>query len=262
MKLYACITIFDGLELLEKAVDNIRPFVDGFVICWQSISNKGNESKVIGDYLKPYVNDSDVLLVKYHTDLSLNPKENERRKHQLMIDKARGMGATHFIMMATDHFYDPQELLWAKREMEHGDLDTSFSLMYTYYKKPEWQLTPPETYYMPFICKLHPHTKIERVKGYPVFVDPSVQLNTIGNHILFSSSRVMLHHYSMVRAGVESIEEKFRNAASPWSEKQITDFIGEYQNYNAAYNPGVTYFSGRKIQIVDDFFGLNGIFKG
>jgi hypothetical protein len=261
MRLYACFTVFDGLELLDKSIDHIMPFVDGVVICYQEISNRGNRSDQLSEHLKRYVNYSEVIMVKYLANMTLNAKENERRKHQLMIDKAKEQGATHYIMMATDHFYDNQQLFQAKRALDGTDIDVTFSKMYTYYKKPEWQLDPPEDYFMPFICRLHPHTRIEKLSSYPVLVDPSVKVNTCAKWIVYEPNEVMLHHYSMVRKDRDSIRGKFENAASPWHPNEIKLFVEEYDRYNLATNTGITYFKGRKIKVVDDFFGLNSIFK-
>jgi hypothetical protein len=262
MKLYACFTVFDGLELLDHSFDSIIPFVDGVVICYQEISNKGNRSDEVSEYLKRFVNHSEVQLVKYYTDLSFKPKENERRKHQLMIEKAREAGATHFLMMATDHFYRGVEFYRAKQQLRINEhITTTFTQMFTYYKKPEWQLDPPETYWMPFISKILPDTKIQRSSTYPVYVDPSVQVHPIGEYYCFKPDEIMLHHYSMVRKNEASILGKFQNAASPWKPEQIQAFTDEFASYDLARNPGIKYFSGAKVKVVDDFFALNRIFK-
>lgn len=262
MKLYACFTVFDGLELLDYSFDSIIPFVDGVVLCYQEVSNKGNRSDEVAEYLKRFINYSEVQLVKYYTDLSLNPKENERRKHQLMIDKARDAGASHFVMMATDHFYQGAEFYRAKhRLILNNHISTTFTQMFTYYKKPAWQLDPPETYWMPFISKISRDTKIQRSPSYPVFVDPSVQVHPIGEYYCFTPDEIMLHHYSMVRKDAAAIFGKFQNAASPWKPEQIQSFCDEFSGYDLEHNQGITYFNGRKVKVVDDFFDLNRIFK-
>lgn len=262
MKLYACFTVFDSLELLDHSIENILPFVEGVIICYQEISNKGNRSDKVGKFLEMYEDVEGIRVVKYFTDMTLGPKENERRKHQLMLTKARESGATHFIMMAADHFY-PHTDLWRGIQFlkANDDVCATFTQMFTYYKKPEWQLDPPETYYMPFICKLLPTTKIERIRNYPLLVDPSVQVNTIDKYHVFPLKEIALHHYSVVRKDQASILEKFENAASPWTPEQIKDFTEEFMSYDLQRNVGIKYFSGRKVKLVDDFFALNRIFR-
>jgi hypothetical protein len=261
MILYACFTVFDGLEMLEPSIARISPYVDGIIICYQKVSNKGNVSNDIISKLDKFGFNSKVSFVNYETDLKLGPKENERRKHQLMIDTARYKNATHFIMMATDHFYTDKQFYEWKLKIANSDYDCTFTQMYTYYKKPTWQLTPPETYYMPFICKLYPQTSIQRIKNYPVFTDPSVQVNTCSKFLCLGLDEIALHHYSLVRNGFDSMVEKFVNAASPWTNDQITDFLSEYSDYDIEENPGVKYFQGRKIKVVDDYFKLEPIFE-
>lgn len=257
MKLIACFTVFDGLELLDKAILNIIPHVDEVIICWQDVSNKGNFDPNVGEFLQRYEQHSDVFAYKYATDLKLGPKENERRKHNLMLEKARQHGATHFLMAATDHFYDAGEFFRAKHAIIANDWDMTMTAMFTYYKWPTWRLTPIENYYMPFICKIYPNTKIERIKNYPVLVDPSVQVNTWEKWHLFPAEEIMLHHFSMIRT---DIKWKFLNAASPWTPDDVRRYTAEFENYNMAANTGVAYFQGRKIEVVPDQFNLSTIF--
>jgi len=262
MKLAICFTVFDGIELLEKAILSAQEWADDVIVCWQEISNRGHQSKTIESdllALQILLPGPDIHLVKYETNLTKGTKFNERVKHNLMMEVARARGNTHFVMAATDHFYLAQEVEYAKRVVLESGFDVTFTAMYTYYKFPSWQLTPREDYYMPFICELTPETKIERVgAGYPIYVDPSVQVTPCKRHSLFTDREIMLHHYSMVRV---NMYEKFKNAASGWNEDQMAEFLEEHALYNLKDNPGVKYFQGRKIVEVPDYFGLNSIFE-
>lgn len=262
MKLYACFTVFDGLELLDLSIENILPFVEGVVVCYQDVSNKGIKSDQVEKFLEMYREVEGIQVVKYHTELNMNPKENERRKHNLMLNKAREAGGTHFLMMATDHFYSHTEMWRGINHLKaNQQIQATFTQMFTYYKKPEWQLDPPEEYFMPFICKILPDTRIERIRPYPLLVDPSVQVNTFANHHVFKLNEIALHHYSMVRKDTAAIYGKFMNAASPWTIQQMEEFTKEYDGYDLERNGGIKYFQGRKVKLVDDFFALNRIFK-
>lgn len=254
MKLAICYTVFDGLELLEKSVQTMAPHVDEIIICYQNVSNKGNADYGIINWLETTFHKyTNIYFVEYEADLKLNPKENERRKHQTMIQTAKFLECTHFIMAATDHFYTDMDVKYAKRIVSEKDYDVTFSSMYTYYKKPTWQLDTIEKYFMPFICKLHPHTQIEKVPYFPLRVDPSVQVNTFNKWYCFHEKEVMLHHYSMIRKDIRS---KYENAASPWNQEQIERFVSEFDNYTLKENPGIYYFHGTKIKEVPDYFNL------
>jgi hypothetical protein len=255
MKLAACYTVFDGAELLEASMKAIESQVDFFVICWQHKSNNGNRIKA-SDLAKVHrLRGDNIIIVQYEPNIG-NAKQKERDKHNKMIQVAREYGATHFLMAACDHFYLDYEFEFAKRLCEVMDWDATFTAMYTYYKDPTWQLTPIETYFMPFICKLYPETRIERIPRFPLLVDPSVQMNTWIKYYLFKEFEIMLHHYSMIR---KDIEGKFKNAASPWRPAQVAEFTQEWNGYDINGNPGVKYFQGRKIKVVNDYFNLGTI---
>lgn len=267
MKLAACYTVFNGTELLQKSIDQIYDHVDEIIIYFQRISNKGNyisESAVI-DLLNISVNENfrsvnnnrqkKIHLFEFNVDLSKNTKENERNKHQKMLEMARLFKCTHFFMAATDHFYLKNEFIFGKNTCQIHDYDVTFTKMFTYYKDPTWQLTPIESYYMPFIMKIKNNTAIERAANYPVLVDPSVQISGVTNFYVFEECDLMLHHYSMIR---ENINDKFKNAAASmrWTNGLAEKFEDEFNSYDIIENPGIEYFQGRKIKIVPDHFKL------
>lgn len=249
MKLGYAITIFDGLELLDNAVENHLPVVDVMVLCFQRVSNTGQKNFVLQEYLEnKYGGHPRIHIVEYSCLPKLSTKENERRKHQLMIDTCKQLGCTHMIMAAVDHFYQTQDIV---DYMDFGrDYDLTFTKMFTYYKYPTWQLTPIENYFMPFIFKLYPNTKIMNGTNFPLLVDPSVRINTHKDWFLLD---IMMHHYSMVRI---DLREKLENSASKFSKQRIEQYLHEWEHYDIDSNPGVSYFQGRKIEIVRNYFNL------
>lgn len=247
MKLGYAITIFDGLELLDKAIHNHLPVVDVMILCFQRVSNTGQKNFVLQEYLEhKYKDTPKVHIVEYGCLPKLSTKENERRKHQLMIDACKQLGCSHMIMAAVDHFYHQEDIL---KYREIG-FDLTFTKMFTYYKDPTWQLTPIEDYFMPFIFRLYPNTKIMNGTNFPLLVDPSVRINTHKNWFLLDT---MLHHYSMVRV---NLRDKLENSASRFSNQRIDQYMEEWLNYDIDSNPGVSYFHGRKIKLVPNYFNL------
>lgn len=255
MRLAALYNVFNGLELLDKSIQQIENLVDEIVICYQTVSYKGEHKPDVESFVDKYRGRAKFHVIKFEPDTSLFTKENERRKLQLRINFAKQLRCTHFIGMAEDHFYERHEFAQAKHLTEKHDYDVTFTSMYTYFKEPTWQLTPIEDYYAPFISKLYPDTLVAKKHMYPLRVDPSVQLSTCGKWHLWEKDVIMLHHFSMVRS---DIEHKFRNAAASvrWPAGRVEKFIEEYNNYNLAENPGVSYFQGRKIKVVNNYFGL------
>lgn len=253
MKLAIIYTVFDGLELLEASVQNHISLVDHVIIVYQTTSNRGNTFAELGDILNAHYKGSKITLLNWEPDLSKDNKHNEREKHNAGIEQARRLGCTHFILSATDHFYGQYKFKLAKEFIEKEDYDVTLTGMYTYFRYPTWQLTPPEEYYMPFICKIYPETKCI-VKRWEHLVDPSVRINTSSKMYLFPMSTFALHHYSLVR---RDIRQKFSNAAGSarWGEA-VDRYIAEWENYDIEKNPGVEYFQGRKIKLVENYFHL------
>jgi len=248
MKLAALYTIFDGLELLKGSIKQIENDVDVIIIGWQKVSNTFNESKEIEDYIKTLP--SNYVLIEYKPQSNMIPNDNERMKHQQLLNKAKELECTHFMFLATDHYYKPKEFKKAKEKAL--DYDVTTTKMFTYYKNPTWQLEPIEDYQMPFICKLYDNTKIDSNK-YPVHTDPCVRVNTCNNFYEFKEYEIMLHHYSVIR---QDVELKFNNSAASirWSKKDIEQFIKEYNE--AKINDSISYFKGRKLIEVDNYFTL------
>jgi hypothetical protein len=252
MKLAACYSVFDGLELLDKSIAQIYDSVDVVIICWQRVSWNGVVSDDIVDFMRKY-NDGKIQVIEFICDTSINPKVNEINKHNLMLDAARSFECTHFFMSATDHFYNVNE--FEKFKLIAENYDVTFTKMFTYYKYPTWQLTPMEEYLMPWIMRIYPHTKFKKISNYPAFIDPSLKVNTFENHYTFSESQIVMHHYSMVR---NSIKEKLMSSASLFRFGFVAanEFASEFENYSLELNPGIKYFHGRKVKVVDDLFAI------
>lgn len=242
MKLAICYSVWTGddMEMLKRSIEHHLPFVDKVIICWQEVSNKGE--KGYGN-IPCFIGSQ---IVKYTPNLNLNTKQNERIKHNTMIEVSKHLGCTHFILAAGDHFYSDEMFYYGKMIMQENDVDVILTRMRTYYKHENWILDPLESYYMPFIHKCTINTQITSQVKYPVVVDPSVKVNAKTFHI--SSDKYLMDHYSMVR---NDIEKKLRNAAASirWTPEQIKQFIDEYNN--AKPGDKISYFQGRKIVEVE-----------
>jgi hypothetical protein len=251
MKLAALYSVYNGLELLEKSIEQIYHHVDIVIICYQTISNVGEVDLSVVQQIS-HLQSEKVFFERFVPDLSLSTKQNERNKHNLMLKAAKLAECTHFLMSACDHLYDADDFELFKVVCERNDFDVTYTKMFTYYKHPTWQLTPIEDYYMIFICKLYPHTEFVTGKSSPLLVDPSLILNTCNNWKLLS---IMMHHYSMIRTDIHS---KFNNAAAGirWSKEQRERFLNEYENYTLEENKGIEYFKGRKVIEVENYFDL------
>lgn len=251
MKLHLLYTFWTGddVQMLLDSIKHHQNSVDKISVFIQGISNKGHNepmrNKLIHYYVKQKLN---FELHGFMPDLTLSTKENERVKHNMMIQHAKSEGSTHFIMAAADHFYSPEMILEGKKIINSEQYDLILTRMRTYYKQKNWILEPIESYYMPFIHKMYPLTSISSSVKYPVLVDPSVKVNT-STHIFVMDDSFLMDHYSMIRT---DIEKKFRNAAASirWNENQIQEFIEEYKN--AKIGDKIKYFQNRTLISIDD----------
>lgn len=267
MKLAAIYTLFNGTELLDRSVDQIKDQVDLIILGTQEISNAGNEMSlndaqnihsVEGSLLE---SGHEVILQTYKPDLVYKDrKENERRKLQRLLETARTLGATHWILLAADHFYDPKEFAIAKGKIETDlhSFDVTYTEMITYYKKPTWRLTKKEDYFFPFICKLTAQTHVIRGNHYPVRMDPSVRVSPAETFVHLEEKMIILHHFTMIR---KDILNKFNNAAAAqnWGKGKVENYFREFQDYDIKDNPGVSYFGGITVEETVDNFGLESL---
>lgn len=254
MKLGAIYTVFNGIELLSGAINCVINDTDEVVIVYQLTSNRGQIDLTVVDQIKEAVKPFDqakIHLVEFKPNLSIDTKTNELNKHNLGLKMLKALDCTHFFLSACDHYYDSQDFNAAKFYTELNDYDVTLTAMFTYYKHPEWQLTPIEDYFMPFICKLYRQTEFIKTQ-WMYKVDPSVRINTSKRMHLFLEEEIMMHHFSMIR---QDIESKFNNAAasSRWGEKAKL-YLDEYNS--ATLESKLAYFGGRGLKVVPNYFGI------
>lgn len=247
MKLAALYTIYNGTELLKGSIEQIARYCDEIIICYQNHSNTGNVSRESDNWIKEnkeFLRKIGAKILYFYPDLNKNTKQNERDKHNCMLETARKQGCTHFFLSACDHYYDQTEFEKAKMYVSENNIDVSLTYMYTFYKQTNWRLEPIESYCMPFICKIHPDTTICQNPNYPILTDPSVQVAPAKNFHIFSQDEIMLYHFSMIRLNIDS---KFDNAAASirWTKEQIETFKSEYKT--AKLGSKISYFQGREI---------------
>lgn len=252
MKIVAVYNIFNGLEIFDKSIEYTRKYVDEIIFVYQTISYRGSTNPDVIPTIEKY---PDIKKYQFNPDMKLMPKDNELNKSNWMLDIARLNGADYMLFMDCDHIYQ-QGVKFTDAIEKATKYDISWTKMQTYYKYPTWQLDPPEDYYMPFLIKLYPHTQfIKNLPFYPVVVDPTLRINTFMNNYVFPFDDFHFHHYSMVR---KDITEKFTNSPSrPLEYWQGRGMVDEWYNYNIAENPGVKYFSGRKIKLAPNYFNIN-----
>jgi hypothetical protein len=232
--------------MLLKSIQHHKNMVDRITVCIQIVSNKGEHAECDNIILNKLIEVKEIDVIKFTSNLLVSTKENERNKHNDMIEYAKNMGATHFIMAAADHFYSENTINKGKEIILSDKYDLIVTKMKTYYKHFNWMIWPLEDYYMPFIHKVSLNTFISGNVHYPVLVDPSVKVTTSKNIYIMPENEGLLHHYSMIR---KDISKKFNNAAASirWTPEQIETFENEYKY--ASVGDCISYFKYHKIII-------------
>lgn len=248
IKLAAIYNVWDGCELLRGSMMTMKDHVDIFIIVYQTASNHGEHYDPLPDM---DLTGFKCVMVPFTPEQN-GGALNETLKRNLGLNIAKQEKCTHFLHLDTDEFYKDFEA--AKLEFLNSGADGSVCPIYCYFKRPTWRFLQKEGYFVPFIHKLWPDSKAENCK-YPYYVDPTRRINT-EKVVLLNES---MHHFSWVR---KDIERKARNSSAGDLTKNNIIFE-DYHSEVLESNPEGFYVRNfdRKITVVDDYFGLEGLFS-
>lgn len=228
MKLGVSYNIFDGEELLEGSIKQIRDQVDYISVVYQTTSNFGNPCN---DELIPLLerlkNEGLVdELFKYSPKVNNGGHFNEITKRNIGLSLSVGEGCTHHMSMDSDEYYLPEQFKFLKEEMVNGNYDSSFCQMRTYYKSWEYQLDPPEDYYVSLLYKINQYSLFEMGKQSPVLIDPTRRMDS-GKYKIFSRNEIEMHHGSYIR---DDIRTKLENSSASINFKNDIERITDHYN--------------------------------
>lgn len=249
--------IFDGEELLEFSLKNIRPCVKFISVVYQDVSNLGNPSK---NNLLLFLNEFKSIglideIIKYEPTQSLRGHGNEVAKRNIGLESCARSGCSHFMSMDCDEFYKREEFEYAKTVAELHD--TTACQMQTYYKTASFAITPPETYYVPFISKIDERRFSMNVRWpSPIAADPTRRLDP-NNLFTFTRDKIEMHHYSMVR---KDIRAKLNNSSASSNFKNRIEDIAKYHDSWDPFKKALLAGSGERFYDtvqVSNYFGIN-----
>eukprot|EP00906_Rhabdomonas_costata_P028503 RCo040358 len=239
MKLGVAFNVFDGHELLERAVACIRPFCGHLVIVYQTISNFGQpchpdlvplltrlkEQGLVDELLQYPSTDAgtaDPSALHFAreqkrrltspfaslTDVGGSTAEiaeqflHELCKREVGRAACAATGCELFMTMDCDEFYRPEQLQFAIQFMEDNPVyEACACLMRYFYKSPTLELLPPdEKNYALALCRLRPESEFLLAHPYPVLVDPTRTLKGVRRLKVFSREELQMYHFSMVRS--------------------------------------------------------------
>jgi hypothetical protein len=199
----------DTAELLPHCINNYLPVCDNVIVVYSNQSNRGN----VIPFMIPFGHEK-VKYFQYEPVMSLTPLQNETRKRNFGIQKAKELEATHFLMSDADEFYEQASFEKEKERMEALNLNGLVCKLLVYIKEPT--LSCEDHTLVPFIHKLLPNTCVGVFKYYPyaidrqgnAHIDPSRRINYTSR---IEMSSAIMHHYSYVR---QNIELKIENSSA------------------------------------------------
>jgi hypothetical protein len=208
MKLGVAYIAFDGTELLEHSIRQIRNNVDYICVLYQKRSWFGHpiskedlqnlellkKSNLIDDLIDF---DRFIPVRGANTKNIKKVKHYELQKRQFGLNVCLNKGCTHYLCMDVDEFYESSEFKRAKREIEINDYDITAVKFINYVNLPTIH-RGFDSSHVPFICKINPAAKM--TSNFFVRVDPTRGIKNGGKKShQFNKSEIKMHHMETVR---------------------------------------------------------------
>lgn len=237
MKLAAVYNTWNDWDLLEASVNNIAPLVEIVHIVFSMKSNYGEADHYghTGRYATVFP--GNVTLTHYEPTLN-HPIHAETSKRNFGLDLARQSGATHYLCMDSDEFYDQEEFkenIMAFRKNEN--LAGLVCKSRVYFSKPNLTIGL-DTTLVPFIHKITPTLRHEFNRRYPfawegrsIRIDPTRSFNIDSG---VEMSTIVMEHFSWVRKDMEAYKRKIRNSTARANLEQsniLHDLVNAKEGY-------------------------------
>lgn len=212
-KLGVSYSVWDGEELLEQSIKQIRSVADYVNVVWQKLSWYGKpcsldlEEKLLKLKADGLIDE----LIFFNPDLDASPSYNEINKRNVGLRAAHRAGCTHFMTMDTDEFYDTEQFRLAYADIIKRNLTHTACNIINY-------LTPTLRYrdynrgYVLFISRIDrgEHFKLSCYSHHlPILCDPTRQIPIKRNSRFCFLSTLAMHHMKHVR---KDINKKIDNS--------------------------------------------------
>jgi hypothetical protein len=212
MKLGVTYIVFDGIELIEHSIKQIRSHADHVIVIYQNSSWFGvpfsNQDLVTLKRLQGMglINElvafTDFVPIRDKTPQGImRAKSYEREKRQLGLNLCLKRGCTHYLCMDVDEFYQSEQFAKAKAEIiEKGYTQTSVRFI-NYVNIPTVH-RGYDTNRVPFICKIDSSTKM--TPSFFTKCDPTRGITGSGKaKHEFNPNVITMHHMETVRKNLD-----------------------------------------------------------
>ena len=229
MKLGVSYNIFDGEELLEGSIKQIRDQVDYVSVVCQTTSNFGKPcSQDLIPLLKRLKKEKLVDEVLLYTPEPQNGGHfNEIQKRNIGLQCSLKAGCTHHMSIDCDEYYLSKEFVNLKQLILDGDYDSSYCQMLTYYKSWDYILDPPEDYYVSLITKIKEDSSYVLGAPAPVLIDPTRRVLGLNRPLILKREQIQMHHGSYIR---KDIRAKLENSSASVNFNQDIERLVEHYN--------------------------------
>jgi len=208
MKLGVSYTVFDGVELLESAIKQIRHHVDFIHVAYQQRSWFGHpmnpgDMEQLERLVKLKLIDSleefrDFTVIKPEGRGVIQSKQFETRKRQMGLNACLRNRCTHFISSDVDEFYKTDEFKAAKELIIKENISLSSCKFINYVKDPTYH-RGYDGASIPFICKITQASKMN--KHFFTRCDPTrgITKTVPGKDLQMDPKLITMHHMETIR---------------------------------------------------------------
>jgi hypothetical protein len=237
MKLGVSYIVFDGVELLEHSIRQIRQHVEYISVIYQRVSWFGKtlpteDFNILKNLLKTgQINE----LIEFTSFLPLNSRDKssiptakhyETAKRQAGLNLCLRNRCTHYLCMDVDEFYDSGQFSKAKEQIIKYNYDVTAVRFINYVNIPTLH-RGYDSIRVPFICKISNSSKMSN--KFFVKCDPTrgISGNTAKSHE-FSSTDLTMHHMETVRKNLLlKYESTTRGIMERGRTAELVKIIGE-----------------------------------
>ena len=271
MKLGVSYSIFEGTELLEYSIKQIRDDVDFIVLNYQTFSWYGQPilKKDLNTIIKlkndKLVDELNCFTIQTYAKNSQEARLLEKEKRNIGRNICYNNGCNYFLDMDVDEFYKKNEFLLAKTMIKANGSHYSVVNYVNYYKSPNYQTINKTNLQVPFICVLDLKKRIgeghgkfiinnkfiaeDLTRGYDISNDQNIK------GMLFNKETIMMHHMTGVRS---DLEYKFKSTSGTKinNEQKILDDIKNISNSNLRLDSRPLYRTEEDVKIVPNYFNI------
>ena len=208
MKLSVSYIVFDGVELLEHSIRQIRKHANHISVIYQNFSWFGKnlsaadliilKSLARSGQIDELILFSSFVPLRNKTQSSiLTAKSYERAKRQVGLSAALRNSCTHYLCMDVDEFYTSDQFATAKNLIKTSGFESTAVRLINYVNIPTVHRGYDSTR-VPFICKISNASKMST--SFFVKCDPTRGISPVSaKRHEFAPNIITMHHMETVR---------------------------------------------------------------